>query len=92
MAGNTRSISRRTRAAMRAVVFTRDGHACRRCGWSPKGAPLLVSETITKRNGRMGYRGLELDHVVPFAHGGVFTADNLQTLCNTCNARKGTNA
>lgn len=32
---------------------------------------------------------LELDHIYPFKLGGRFEIDNLQALCNSCNARKG---
>lgn len=33
---------------------------------------------------------LEIDHVVPIARGGGDDLDNLQALCGTCNAAKGT--
>lgn len=32
---------------------------------------------------------LEVDHVVPFARGGVTHITNAQTLCRSCNASKG---
>lgn len=34
---------------------------------------------------------LEIDHIVPIAKGGKSTYDNLQTLCHSCNKKKGTN-
>lgn len=36
------------------------------------------------------HRNLECDHIVPLADGGTNDASNLQTLCKTCNASKGT--
>lgn len=33
---------------------------------------------------------LECDHIIPVAMGGETTMDNLQTLCRTCNRKKGT--
>ena len=35
-------------------------------------------------------RNLEVDHIVPKAHGGTDHKDNLQLLCGSCNRRKGT--
>jgi 5-methylcytosine-specific restriction endonuclease McrA len=34
-------------------------------------------------------RNLSVDHVVPESMGGTLTMENLQTLCKTCNCRKG---
>jgi len=33
--------------------------------------------------------GLTLDHIVPWSIGGSDAADNLQTLCQPCNSKKG---
>ena len=34
---------------------------------------------------------LEIDHIIPISKGGKSTYDNLQTLCNRCNKKKGSN-
>ena len=34
--------------------------------------------------------GLEYDHIYPYSKGGQNTPDNLQLLCRSCNASKGT--
>ncbi len=35
------------------------------------------------------YATLEIDHIIPIARGGKSTYDNLQTLCHSCNVKKG---
>lgn len=40
--------------------------------------------------GRYYEQGLEIDHIIPIAKGGKSTCDNLQTLCRSCNKKKGT--
>lgn len=37
-----------------------------------------------------GYHDLTCDHVVPESVGGPTTLENLQTMCRSCNSRKGT--
>lgn len=33
---------------------------------------------------------LELDHIIPWSHGGPDTVENLRVLCKSCNVRRGT--
>lgn len=35
------------------------------------------------------YARLEIDHIIPISKGGKSTYDNLQTLCHSCNVKKG---
>jgi 5-methylcytosine-specific restriction endonuclease McrA len=63
-------------AAVRAIVFGRDDYTCQLCGHRPECAP-------------DDWYGLHLDHIIPYRDGGLFYPDNLQTLCEPCNCRKG---
>lgn len=54
--------------SVRAMVYARDGHACRRCGATAD---------------------LSIDHIHPFSKGGSDDPENFQTLCRSCNSRKG---
>jgi hypothetical protein len=53
---------------LRAIVYERDGHACRSCGCRDD---------------------LTVDHIYPWSLGGTDDLDNLQTLCRSCNSKKG---
>ena len=58
-------------------VFQRDGYICQDCGKSCyQGAGRLVDRP-------------EIDHIIPISRGGTHTWANVQTLCRSCNARKG---
>lgn len=93
MVGSPRTGSRLAR--MRVLVYARDAFTCQRCGWAPyvpegyNGRYALG--TVSLDPGKRAYqvRLLELDHVFPESLGGLFEYDNLQTLCNSCNASKG---
>jgi hypothetical protein len=58
---------------VRLQVLARDNFRCTMCGRSP------ATDVGVK---------LHIDHITPFSKGGLSTADNLQTLCNECNAGK----
>lgn len=68
-------------AALRRAVLKRDLFTCQRC-WAKPTITLL---------GRVvpDISSLHVDHVVPIAAGGKTEWGNLQTLCATCNLRKG---
>jgi 5-methylcytosine-specific restriction endonuclease McrA len=56
------------------MVMRRDGFRCRQCGQSPATTPGTI---------------LVLDHIQPWSRGGETELENLQTLCEQCNAGKG---
>jgi 5-methylcytosine-specific restriction endonuclease McrA len=58
---------------LRWEVLTRDKFTCRYCGRSRTVDPALI---------------LEIDHVIPWAHGGPTTLENLVTACHDCNSGK----
>jgi 5-methylcytosine-specific restriction endonuclease McrA len=69
-----RATPRRTRhipAAVRDEVFLRDGERCTFVG--------------TNGNRCNATHGLQIDHIVPFAHGGTHDPENLRTLCGAHN-------
>jgi 5-methylcytosine-specific restriction endonuclease McrA len=73
-------------AALRAFVFWRDGYQCLDCGDIATAVPAPAdhfARVLTARS------YLVLDHKVATRDGGSNHPDNLQTLCNRCNARKG---
>jgi HNH endonuclease len=82
-------------ARMRLAVYGRDGYTCLHCGWAPivpdgyDGRHALGVVECDPDTGQYRVHILELDHVHPESLGGRFEADNLQTLCNSCNSRKG---
>lgn len=85
----------RRMAKMRAAVYARDGYRCMSCQWAPDipegydGRHALGEVEQCRASGVYRVRILELDHVYPESLGGKFELGNLQTLCNSCNSRKG---
>lgn len=60
-------------------IFDRDGWHCYLCG----------IETPKKLRGTRNDAAPELDHIVPIAHGGTHTVDNVACACRKCNRDKG---
>lgn len=73
---------------VRCAVFKRDRYTCQICGWQPTIIPINYDGRFTIVDSVAG-RQLELDHVHPASKGGQWIEENLQTLCDSCNASKG---
>jgi HNH endonuclease/Homing endonuclease associated repeat len=65
--------NREVRAQLRYRVLARDHFKCRACGRSPATDPTVQ---------------LHIDHIHPWSRGGETVEENLQTLCEQCNAGK----
>jgi hypothetical protein len=58
--------------------------------------PLALRREVFAHDGWMcvycqSKRRLEIDHIIPISKGGTDDRHNLQTLCRTCNRKKGAN-
>jgi hypothetical protein len=91
-----RKVSKVKMTSTRLAVYERDGYQCVTCDWAPEipseydGSMCLGGpDGTTRADGSTRTRLLELDHRIPFSKGGLFTIDNLQSMCNICNIRKG---
>lgn len=77
---NSRSITKR----MRKSIFLRDDYTCKNCN-----IQILFEVKLNPAwENKLCY--LEIDHIIPFSLGGNNEAENLQTMCNRCNASKST--
>ena len=73
-------------AYLRAWIYTRDRFTCQHCGVRPESIPENYNGRLTLETPR-GMM-LVLDHIISLRRGGDNSAENLQTLCDSCNARK----
>ncbi len=69
-----------SRPAYIRATFIRDNFTCRECGLHPMREDKPWLPDISQ---------LECDHIIPLARGGRTEMSNLQTLCKTCNRKKG---
>lgn len=61
-------------ARQRRRILARDSYTCQQCGFNPSSA---------------NRDSLTIDHIIPECEGGTSRDDNLQVLCQACNAAKG---
>lgn len=76
--------SRALARQLRREVYERDGFTCQECRHIPTDKQIAAYYELG-----WNPEPLQLDHIVPYRNGGQFTLDNLQTLCQPCNGRKG---
>lgn len=75
-----------THAAVRSFVFRRDSFTCQACGKQAVGVATYSGRLAAYCSDGMV---LVVDHVISLANGGTNHPDNLQALCDHCNAKKG---
>lgn len=66
--------------AVRLIVYTRDDFTCQLCGRKHERPQDYAGELIY---------GLTVDHIIPYAKGGLYYPDNLRAACESCNCRRG---
>lgn len=85
---------------LRVAVYERDNYSCVACGKSGLREDGMVQMwgglvPVSDYDGRTSVwftdgGELQLDHCVPLSDGGSSDIDNLQTMCQSCNCKKGT--
>lgn len=80
-------------AAIRRHIFHRDGYGCVRCNARAIEIPSPYTGRYSLRTDTFvspGWRDvLVLDHILTLPAGGLNVVENFQTLCETCNRKKG---
>jgi len=71
-----------TNELVRLYVRIRDGDVCQICG-------KRYSPTLSRVAPQFYFRYIEIDHIIPFSHGGRNDVDNYQLTCRACNRKKG---
>jgi 5-methylcytosine-specific restriction endonuclease McrA len=73
-------------AKLRAFVFSRDHFTCQKCGTTASSVPDVYDgrKTLQCDPGMC----LVMDHILSRRNGGSHHPENLQTYCDSCNARK----
>jgi len=71
--------------AVRRFVYKRDNFKCKICGDFAKIPEVYTGKYTLSTNKKSC---LVIDHIVSLRNGGNNHPDNLQTLCDSCNARK----
>jgi 5-methylcytosine-specific restriction enzyme A len=70
----------------RMLIFKKDSFKCNICDYGITNPPTNYTGSTTLIEGG---RWLEIDHIKALSKGGNDDLENLQTLCNVCNCRKG---